>query len=203
MADGAVAMGGIVGGRSFNGSIARSGTGRASEETTLAAGVPGTLTTRTDNDTGVVTVASHSITTANKVGVFWAGGSRRGMTVTATTGTTITIDVGSGTNLPIATTVVVICAETVLDINFAGDTTYQAIVQAQTRATFSFQQSGGTEVIAVEVGGAGEQNEFWEWHSSVTGGTANPFAGVSVGKIAISNGDGVNTNKVDVAVVKS
>ncbi|HEX8158772.1 MAG TPA: hypothetical protein VF526_15410 [Solirubrobacteraceae bacterium] len=203
MADGAVNLGGVVGGRQFDGTVARTGTGRASEEASLAAGHAGTLSTRTDANTGVVTVASHAITTQDKVGLFWSGGSRRGMTVTAVTGTTVSIDVGSGTDLPAASTAAVVCAETTLDIDFAGDTTYQAVAQASGRATFSFQQGGGTEVIAVELNSSGQANEFWEWHTCATGGTTNPFAGVTVGQVVVSNGDSSSAVTVRVGVVKA
>jgi hypothetical protein len=56
---------------------------------TMSAGRAGTLSTRTDDNTGILTVASgHGITDADTVAVFWEGGSRHGVDVTATTSTT-------------------------------------------------------------------------------------------------------------------
>lgn len=66
---------------------------------------PGSLTTRTDADTGVVTAPNsrglaHGITAAHTVSVWWAGGRRTAMTVSSVTGTAITVDAGSGDNFP-------------------------------------------------------------------------------------------------------
>ncbi len=69
--------------------------------------IAGTLSTRTDADTGIATLASgHGITTNDTVDVFWNAGQIYAMTVTASASTTIGIDGGSGDDLPIATTVI-------------------------------------------------------------------------------------------------
>jgi hypothetical protein len=78
-------------------------------EVTIPAAKAGTLSTRTDNDTGIVTVASgHGITTSDKIDLYDATGViiRKDMDVTAVGGTTVSIDAGTGSNLPIATTAV-------------------------------------------------------------------------------------------------
>lgn len=73
---------------------------------TLAAAIAGTLTTRTDANTGVVTLpAGHGITTSDLVCVGWedANGNltcHMLMDVTAAGATTITVDGGTGTDLP-------------------------------------------------------------------------------------------------------
>jgi len=86
----------------------------------------GSLTTRTDNDTGVCTVVetNHGITVADTVAVWWAAGKRTGMSVSAVSGTAITVDGGSGDNLPSVKTAVDIGAEptaTVGNLIFVGD----------------------------------------------------------------------------------
>lgn len=99
-----------------------SGDGSASCEVTIPSGKSGTLSTRTDNDTGVATVSTgHGITTSDKVSVFWTGGRRYNMTVTATTSTTISIDVGSGDNLPTAATAIVVSKDTNVVLSVDGD----------------------------------------------------------------------------------
>lgn len=62
----------------------------------------GNLTTRTDDDTGVVTLtnASHGIATAAAVNVAWSGGSRASMVVGTVAGVTLPIDAGVGDVLP-------------------------------------------------------------------------------------------------------
>ena len=69
--------------------------------------IAATLSTRTDADTGIATLASgHGITTNDTVDVFWNAGQVYAMTVTASAATTIGIDGGDGDDLPIATTVI-------------------------------------------------------------------------------------------------
>lgn len=74
-------------------------------------GDTGELTTRTDNDTGVITIpnvgtTAHGITTANTVDLVWVGGTRQNMTVTGVAGTAVSVDGGTGTNLPAASTTI-------------------------------------------------------------------------------------------------
>lgn len=66
----------------------------------------GTLTTRTDDDTGVATLTTgHSITTGMVVDVYWSGGVRFGMDATVS-GNDVTIDGGDGDNLPAQSTAI-------------------------------------------------------------------------------------------------
>lgn len=62
----------------------------------------GALTTRTDDDTGVITVVggNRGLTTSDTVDVYWAAGSRTGMSITNVAGADITVDGGSGDVLP-------------------------------------------------------------------------------------------------------
>ena len=58
----------------------RTDNGQIAQEVTLPAGKAGSLTTRTDDDTGVATLTpGHGITTSDTVDVYWAGGVRYGM----------------------------------------------------------------------------------------------------------------------------
>ena len=95
---------------------------------------PGTLDQRVDDDTGVCVLPSvvgidgqtigHGITVANTVSVWWAGGERHAMTVSAVSGTAVTVDGGSGDNLPTLGTRVDVGIDptaTVGNVIFAGD----------------------------------------------------------------------------------
>ncbi len=65
--------------------------------------IEGTLSTRTDDDTGIVTIASgHGVTTNDTIDVLWAAGKIYGMTVSASDSTTVTLDGGDGDALPVA-----------------------------------------------------------------------------------------------------
>lgn len=88
----------------------------------LAAQCDGSLTTRTDDDTGVVTLSTgHGIETADVVDVYWSGGMRYGMTATVS-GVEITVDGGAGDNLPAEdTAITAVVEQTTWEINFDGD----------------------------------------------------------------------------------
>jgi hypothetical protein len=79
------------------------------------------LTTRTDDNTGVITVTSHSITTSDTVDVYWSTGRRYGVDVTAQDSTTISIDLGAGDNLPSSSTAVKIVKQVPFNLALDGD----------------------------------------------------------------------------------
>lgn len=71
--------------------------------------VTGTLDTRTDDDTGVISLATHTFITSDTVEVYWNGNanSRLGMTATVSADN-VTVDGGAGDNLPVTTTVMTV-----------------------------------------------------------------------------------------------
>lgn len=84
---------------------------------TLAAAKIGQLTTRTDSNTGILTMASgHGITTAARLDLYWTGGSRRGITVGTVSGDSVPISGGAGYVLPTAATAVFILTGGLKDI---------------------------------------------------------------------------------------
>ena len=94
-----------IGGRSYSGSTpsAEYGVVTHLEEVTLPAAKTGNLTTRTDNDTGTLTMdTGHGLSTG-KIDIYWnvggVKGCRRNVDGTVT-GDSIAIDGGSGDNLP-------------------------------------------------------------------------------------------------------
>jgi hypothetical protein len=70
--------------------------------------VYGTLTTSDEAHTGVVTAAGHGLAVGDHADVFWSGGARDHMDVTAVNGDAVTVDGGTGTDLPVATTAVLL-----------------------------------------------------------------------------------------------
>lgn len=78
---------------------------------TMGAAKSGTLTTRTDDNTGTLTMSSgHGITTGAVLDVYWTESgvskSRAGMTVGTVATNSVPIDGGTGDNLPAAQTAV-------------------------------------------------------------------------------------------------
>lgn len=183
------------------GSIAKSVVRTADDlitvEVTLPAGKSGTLTTRTDDNTGIVTVASgHGITDSDTVDVYWSTGRRYGVDVTATGATTIEIDLGSGDNLPAQSTVVVVCKQVVVNKAIDGDNVKIIGLSAELAASTGF----GTRITffdAVSAGGSAVGSGIYLAANEpliidVQGGATNLLTGSPILSFVASNGDGTN-----------
>lgn len=172
-----------LGGTSVSARTTRTESGSIEQEVSLAAAQSGSLTTRTDNDTGVITLAEgHGITDADTVDVYWSGGMRYGMTVTGYDTTTITVDAGSGDNLPVAETAVFATVPTDIDIDVDGDLISGIAVHATTRASADFQTGADASLLQVELAA----NEPWTWFDSQS--ITNPLTGDPIGHIQASAG---------------
>jgi hypothetical protein len=175
--------------------ITRSQDGTGQWTPTVAAGKDGTLTTRTDNDTGVVTLgAGHGLVNGDKVDVFWTGGRRYGMTATVS-GNAVTVDLGGGDNLPAASTAVIVCKRQVVNAGFDPDDVTVLLITATRRVSIVFVDAGGATLLALDLG-AGECCLWW-----TNSGIARPMVGNPVAAIWVGNGDSATAADVTIAVV--
>lgn len=164
-------------------------------EVTLAAGKAGSLTTRTDDNTGVATLSTgHGIITSDVVDVYWSGGLRRGMDATVATNA-VTIDGGAGDVLPSATTAVVLCKQTEAVFVVDGDLIKAFAVGANQRCSVDLQDGSDASQIAYEVLASTVQ----EW--SETSGITSPFAGLDMAAAKLSNGSSTATCTVKLGVL--
>ena len=160
----------------------------------LPAGKPGSLTTRTDDDTGVATLSTgHGIVSEDTVDVYWAGGMRYGMVATVATNA-VTIEGGAGDNLPLALTAVVVTKQVVIDLVFTGNKALAIIAHCTTRANIEFQQAAGTSIKQRNL----TAGRAWIW--DVDDGYTNPLANAAVGKIVASNGDAATTAELTIII---
>lgn len=182
---------------SINQSKIRSGDDLIDLEVTLPAGKSGTLTTRTDDNTGVVTVASgHGITASDTVDVYWATGRRYGVDVTTAGATTLDIDLGSGDNLPAQSTAVVVVKQVVVNKAIDGDNVeiigFLATLAADTgfgvRITFFDAVSGGGSAV----GNGIDLDPNSPFVLDIEGGATNLLTGSPILSFVASNGDGSN-----------
>jgi hypothetical protein len=179
-----VYMGWRLGLKAIDSVIVREDETQASSDVSLPAAVSGTLTTRTSDSVGVVTVASHSITTSDKVAVFWSGGYRYNVAVSATSGTTISIGSGgSGDNLPAASTALTVCKETTLSFSHVGNDIKGMVVHSPQRMSMNVRDTVPASQVAADV----PANEGWFWISNATG--TSPFAGDTLQDIILANAD--------------
>lgn len=168
---------GVIGGSC---TITRTAAGGVTLEGSVAGGKAGSLTTRTDNDTGQVTAASHGLSNGDIVDVYWSGGSRYGMTVGVVAGDVVPVDGGAGDNLPAAATAVVIVEQTVWDADFVGDKVKGLAVVPTQRSTVLFYD-GSTLRLAVRA----NAREPWDWMSDQN--IANPLATYTISSVRVSH----------------
>lgn len=157
-----------------------------------AAAKIGSLTTRTDNDTGTLTMNSgHAITTGQRLDLFWSGGSRVGMTVGTVATNSVPIDGGSGDNLPIATTAITAQVPTEQAFAVTGNSVVVLACGATVGGAVTFTDSSNVLIFSKTLTST-ITNYVW---ASIDGGT-NPLAGGTVAKVFLSNASSAGAGTV-------
>ncbi|WP_439624074.1 hypothetical protein [Gemmata sp.] len=163
-------------------------TGASIERTTpsVPAAKSGTLTARTDANTGVLTMAGgHGFISTDVIDVFWSGGSRRGMTATVATNA-VTVDGGSGDDLPVVSTVVTAMKPVSVEFVVDGDTVRGFGVSSEVADAYVvFLDDADAEVtpatFRITTAGRGKV-----WATGAAGD--NPLAGVVTSAVKFSHG---------------
>jgi hypothetical protein len=189
-----------IGGKSFSHQQTISKNGLEAFELSIPIAWAGTLSTRTDNNTGVLTMddADHEIDTAEKVDLYWTNddgttGQRRNMTVGTVATTTVPIDLGSGDNLPALDLAVIACVPVVIDpASVTGDQVYAFVAAADARAQIVLMSTGSVEELAIHL----PASQIYEW---ITGNAANPITGDVIDEIRMSMADTVTVQNVRIA----
>lgn len=145
----------------------------------------GTLSTRTDDNTGTLTMtdAGHTIATGNKICIYWASGSQHTVTVGTVSGTSVPFDSGVGDNLPAQTTAITACVEVVEPVGIVGDNLKLLSVGSgspQARCSFDFRDASHASLWRIDV----PLGESVDWVYS--GPFTNPIAGDEVAEVAVS-----------------
>lgn len=90
----------VVDNQSYREDLTSTGTVLVQVSPSIPAAKPGQLTTRTDANTGTLTMESgHGISTGQTIIIFWSGGGRRSIVGTVS-GDSVPFDNGSGDDLP-------------------------------------------------------------------------------------------------------
>jgi hypothetical protein len=179
-------------------------------EMSVPAAWAGTLTTRTDNDTGVVTTTlAHDILTSDTVDLYDSSGElmRKDVDVTAVGANTISIDLGTGvspyTNLPVLTTVINVAKQKILLLSFLDDKIKAwgrqlTVPGATTKGRFLFEDSGGDNILdEVLTAGVGLIN-------NVAGGETNLLdnSGGGIAKVTVTQGNTLVAGTVQVLSIE-
>jgi hypothetical protein len=172
--------------------ITRSQDGNGAWTPNVPAGNAGTLTTRTDNSTGVATLGDgHGLQTGDVVDVFWTGGRHYGMTANVS-GDAISLSAGAGDNLPAVSTAVVVCKRQVVHAGFDPNQLTVLLVTATRRVSVVFVDASGATLLALDMA-AGDCCLWWS-----NSGIALPMTGNPVAAVWVSNGD--STADVDITI---
>ena len=171
-----------IAGLNISGTISRTVDGQIGEDPALPAGALGSLTTRTDNDTGVITCsAGHGIVTG-KVTLFWTllgvNYSRVNMDAVVTDNA-VAIDAGGGDNLPAGASAIYVGNSVNVDMDFVSSLVKVAAACCEQNCVIGFYTSGNALLLRLTL----PANEPWTYVSPA----ADPFAG-TVAYAIVGNG---------------
>lgn len=172
-----------LGGKRFDGQATITGETALVSENSVPAAKSGQLTTRTDADTGTLTMSGgHGITTGAIVSIFWAGGARYDVTVGTVAGNSVPFDTGSGDDLPDNLTSVTVMVAEQFDLAFAGDDLAALVFYSESIGILEFMD-GATVLQAYITAGAGQ---VLGWNDTL--GVLHGLEGDDVTHVRVSHG---------------
>lgn len=204
-------MGTVTHGQSISGGgitiqplpIQRTNSGTIALEDTLNTAKAGTLSTRTDNNTGTLTLESgHGITDGQIIDVYWSGGVQRTVTVGTVSGTSVPIDGGIGDNLPTAATAITACVQKAINLAIDGDNADIVAVILETndkslRTTANVQFLDAAADVIAEIDLVANVPQVWD----IEGGSSNPFAGDPITNLKASQANSTTTETYTLKIV--
>ena len=196
-------MGTVTHGQSISGGgitiqplpIQRTNSGTIALEDTLNTAKAGTLSTRTDNNTGTLTLGSgHGITDGQIIDVYWSGGVQRTVTVGTVSGTSVPIDGGIGDNLPTSATAITACVQKAINLAIDGDNADIVAVILETndkslRTTANVQFLDAAADVIAEIDLVANVPQVWD----IEGGSSNPFTGDPITNLKASQANSTTT----------
>jgi hypothetical protein len=172
-------------------------------EEPLSAAKSGTLTTRTDNNTGELTMSGgHGITTGQIIDIYWTGGVQRSVTVGTVATNAVPIDSGIGDNLPADETPITAVVQQPINCAIDGDNT-KAIAVVLTTTTPSLRTAGNVQFldaaadVIAEIDLVTNVPQVWD----IEGGSANPFAGDPITNLKASQANVTTTETYTLKIV--
>jgi hypothetical protein len=183
------------GGLSISKQMVRTTDGVDVRDISLPVGQPGSLTTRTNNTAGtlLMTNSSHGIITGQKIDVSWALGVAYNATVGTVNNASVPFTLASGDSLPLANTAIVAATPVTADMTIEGDRLAIIAISLElpnpadaSLGKVRFLAANSAELLAKTM--TGNNPQVWD----IAGGSANPFAGMTVQNFNASNGSSAN-----------
>lgn len=183
--------------------IIRTNSGPIGLEDTLTDAKSGTLTTRTSDTVGTLTMAAgHGITTGQIIDIYWTGGVQYGVTVGTVATNSVPISLGDGDNLPTAATVITAVVQKSINLAIDGDNAdILAIVletidkSLRTAAHVQFRDAADAEIAEIDL--VANVPQVWD----LAGGSANPFTGNPITNLKASQANVTATETYTLKIV--
>jgi len=154
------------------------------QEVTLTNAAAGTLTTRTDNTNGTLTMgANHGITNGAIITIFGATSVSYLATVGTVSGNSVPFVTAAGDVLPTANSAVTVGIVEDLDVDFDGDNLELLAAMSDRRGHIVFEDAGNTVVAAAEL----TASEPYMYVANMT--ASNPLTGNAIDQVRIANGN--------------
>jgi hypothetical protein len=175
--------------------ITRTNSGAIGLEETANAAKTGTLSTRTDNTDGELTMTTgHGITTGQIIDLYWTGGVRYGVIVGTVATNAVPISGGAGDNLPTASTAITAVVQLSVNLAIDGDETdILAVIfettdtSIRTAAHIQFRDASNDEIAEIDF--VTNVPQVWD----IAGGSANPFTGDPITNLKVSQANSSTT----------
>jgi hypothetical protein len=192
-------------GISIQSSIVRSGSASIGLVETLNAAKTGTLSTRTSDTVGTLTMTNgHGITTGQIIDLYWSGGVRYGVTVGTVATNSVPFSLGAGDNLPIATTAITAVVQQTANLLIDGDETELLAIElrsndrtARVAGHVAFYDAADDLIAEIDL--VSNVPQVWD----IAGGSANPFTGdpITYAKISTGGSSATETYQLTIAGV--
>ena len=173
---------GSIGDRAINSIVSRDASGVITHKVTLPAAKAGTLSTRTSDTAGTLTLgAAHGILEADVIDIYWDGGRAYGATVGVIDVLDVPFTLAAGDVLPAEDAAITAQKQTVIDTDFDADLLVAVAAGCTQKVCIGVMEvaarSKTLDVAAAEAC-------WWvddQW-------TANPLAGLTVTSMVVTQG---------------
>jgi len=193
--DSRLSITGEIAGAPLNASLNRSAdTGIRHGPITLPAAEAGTLSTRTTDTTGVLTITDTALEIGDVIDIYWDGGMRYDVDVDNVVAAAVTFSGGAGDNLPAQDDPITAAEQVTIDTDFDGADLVAIGALSTQRGHLSFQESDVTEV-SVEL----TASEPWFWVNGQE--IANPLVATVVGAIKASQASASATATLNIGIL--
>lgn len=183
--------------------VTRTNSGSIALEDTLSAAKSGALTTRSDDNTGTLTMADgHGFTDGQIIDVYWSGGVQRNVVIGTVATNSVPIDSGVGDNLPADETAITAVVQKSINLAIDGDETDILAVVLETvdktiRTAANVQFRDAAADIIAEIDLVANVPQVWD----IAGGSANPFAGDPITNLKATQANVTTTETYTLKIV--